>query len=103
MDSMRILFTIPHYFGSGPSCYGSTDASKRYRHIASLRTCIASLHQHFGSSQKLVLHGGSVCPANQMLVNDIDVVICVNGSKHLLDELDLPADSFHTRAFSMSN
>ena len=100
---MRILFSIPHYFGPGPSSYGSTDASKRVQRIASLRTCIASLHQHFGRSQNLILRGGEFCPVNQVLANDIDVVICVNGSNHLLNELDLPPGSFLSREFDMDN
>ena len=99
MDSMRILFTIPHYFGPGPSCFGSADASKRKQRVASLRSCIASLHHNFGRSQKL----GDVCPANQMFTNDIDIVICVNGSNHLINELDLPSGSFISREFTMAN
>ncbi|MFZ4855260.1 MAG: hypothetical protein ACOYL3_02590 [Desulfuromonadaceae bacterium] len=101
---MRILFTIPHYFGPGPSCYGSTDTSKRKQRIDSLRSCIASLHQHFGRSQNLLLqHGGGTQQVNQMLSNDIDVVVCVNGSNHLLDELGLPPGSYQSREFIMDN
>ncbi len=101
-DSMRILFTIPHYYGSGPAHYGSTDASQRAQRITSLRSCIASLHQHFGCSQNL-MYGGDVYPVNQMLANDIKVVICVNRSNHLLNELDLPPGSFRSREFDMDN
>ena len=102
-DSMRILFTIPHYFGPGPSSYGSTDASKRKQRIASLRSCITSLHQHFGRSQKLLLDGGGEKPVNQAMWCDIDLVVCVTGENHILDELYLPPESFRTHMATVEN
>ena len=100
---MRLLFTIPHYYGPGPAHYGSTDASQRVQRITSLRSCITALHQHFGCNQNLLLYGGEACPVNQKLVNEIDIVICINGSNHLLEELHLPPGSFRSREFEMDN
>lgn len=100
---MRILVAIPHYFGAGPGCYGSTDAAQRKQRITSLRTCISSLHQHFGRRQKLLLDGGSTCPVNQMMAYDLDVVVCVTGTNHLLDELDLPHGSYRTHVAAVEN
>lgn len=100
---MRILFTIPHYYGPGPACYGSTDVSKREQRIKSLRSNIASLYQHFGRNQKLLLNGGGEKRVNQMMWCDIDVIVCVNGSNHLLKELCLPSGSYQTREFTVDD
>jgi SAM-dependent methyltransferase len=94
---MRILFVIPHYFGSGPTCYGSTDVSKKKQRAASLEACIASLYQQFGRQQNMLLHDGLRRSANRVTSVDLNVVVCVRGDDHLLNELDLPEGSFQTR------
>ena len=93
---MRLLFVIPHYFGAGPQCYGSTDVSQRERRIASLRNCIASLHRHFGTQQYLLLDGGDRRQVNRMMTNVIDIVVCITGASHLVEQASLPAGSFRT-------
>lgn len=91
---MRILFVIPHYFGAGPTCYGSTDPAQRKRRIRALRASIASLHQQFGCRQNLLLAGGDRRAVNQMMTNEVDIVVCVTGSNHVADETGLPPGLF---------
>ena len=93
---MRILFVIPHYFGAGPKCYGSTDLQQRERRASSLRNCILSLHRQFGSRQHLLLHDGGRRQVNQAVTNIIDIVVCITGTSHLVEEVGLPAGSFRT-------
>lgn len=100
---MRILFVIPHYFGAGPNHYGSTDATKRLKRVSSLRACISSLHQQFGRRQSLLLYGGLARSANQITANDLDVVVCVRGTDHLLDSLKLPEGCFRTHVSNIEN
>lgn len=100
---MRILCVIPHYFGHGPAHYGSTDATQRLGRLSALRSCIASLHQQFGRRQGLLLDGGAARDVNQALGCDLDVVVCVTGTNHLLQELALPEGSFTTREVAADN
>ena len=85
---MRILFTLPHYFRpSRRGFHGSErEASER---IASLTRCLSALHQHFGEKTQGVLDGPRqrVVPANDVLENQLEVVVCTTGSDHLLAEL----------------
>lgn len=97
-ENMRILFTIPHFFGDGPNCYGSTVASQRQKRVHSLRTCIASVHQHFAGRQKFLLCDGTARDVNQAMLYDIDVVVCVRGENHLLAELDLPEGAYRVHS-----
>jgi len=87
---MRILFVIPHYFGSGSNCYGSSDLLQRERRAGSLRNCIVTLYQQFGGSQFLQMYDRQKRILNQQTANDLDVVVCVRGEDHLLDDLNLP-------------
>ncbi len=91
---MRILFVIPHYFGAGSSSYGSTDLSQRERRANSLRNCIVTLYQQFGGSQFLQMYDRQKRNVNQQTSNDLDVVVCVRGEDHLLDDLNLPEGSY---------
>ena len=102
---MRILAVIPHYFGSaaGSGSFCSTIPANFVRRRDSLHKTIASLHQHFGRQQHLLLHGGETRPVNQILANDLDIMVCVTGSHHLLKELELPSGSFQVREFSIEN
>ncbi len=87
---MKILFVIPHYFGTGPQGYGSTNDSQRAKRLEALRAVIVALHQHSGA-QQCMLTDPAQAPrqANQAISNDIDIVLCTTGNNHLLDELDL--------------
>lgn len=100
---MRILFVIPHYFGAGSSSYGSSDISKKQQRVASMRACIASLHQQFGHNQYLQQYNGSKRPINGMATSSIDVVVCVRGEDHLLENLDMPQGSFRTHVVDMGD
>ena len=91
---MRILVVIPHYFGAGSSSYGSTDLSQRARRANSLRGCIVTLHQQFGGSQFLQMYDRQKRIVNQQMANDLDVVVCVRGEEHLLDDLNLPGGCY---------
>jgi hypothetical protein len=89
------LFVIPHYFGSGTAGYGATDQAKRAQRVAAVQTCLLSLHQHFGSNQHILPWGGQPpIPANRDSSHTIDIVVCVNGSDHLLDEPGLPVQLY---------
>lgn len=88
---MRILFVIPHYFGAGAAGYGATNQHKRDQRIQAVRSCIVSLHQHFGTQQFLLPWSDQErIPANSSTAHEIQVVVCVSGNDHLLEETGLP-------------
>jgi hypothetical protein len=94
---VRILFVIPHYYGSGATGYGATGQGSRTQRIMAVRTCILSLHQHLGAKQVVVPRSDQpLFPANQSTAHDIEVIVCVTGDDHLLDELEIP-ESLYTR------
>ncbi len=94
MSKGRLLFVIPHYFGSGAAAFGSSDLAHREMRTNSLRACISSLHQQFGSRQQLLLYDGSISPVNSQLHCTVDVVVCVNKNNHLLAELGLQEKNY---------
>lgn len=100
---MRILIVIPHYFGFGPRCYGSTDATQKQKRTVSLRTCIATLYQQFAGKQQLLHDAGVTREVNQKMKHELDVVVCVRGSDHLLEELNLPQDCFRVHSTSIED
>ena len=62
-----------------------------------VRTCILSLHQHLGNKQSIIPWSDlPLLPANQKTAHDIQVVVCVTGNDHLLDDLGIP-DNLFTR------
>jgi hypothetical protein len=96
---MRILIAIPHYYAEpGTSTpdgrwHGSVGQHANQRLLA-VSSCIASLHQLYGSSQRMInIATRTALPANQGVAGHIDVVVCTAGSRHLLDRLRLPASS----------
>lgn len=94
---------MPHYFGVGSKAYGSSELARKERRIASMHSCISSLHQQFGRGQRHLLAEGDSCGANQGLSADLDLVICVNNDNHLLDELALPVGSFRVHQSDIDN
>jgi len=99
----RVLFVIPHFYGSGNGFYGST-GSDSSRRVVALERVIAGLHQSLGSRQAFLLWlqqqvpgkgNGHVIGANQDVFSHLDIVICTTQGKHLLDGLDTPAQLYH--------
>lgn len=101
---MRLLFAIPHYFGQGPSCYGSCNSSQKAGRLDSLRTTITALHQQFGSNHTLLLDAaGNAKAVNNQMQHHVDIVLCVTGSHHLVRELELPEQSFQIREVELDD
>ncbi|CAO3424125.1 hypothetical protein [Azospirillum doebereinerae] len=101
---MRILITIPHYFGPPKPTvkerYGSTHGDRETR-IAALRNAIIACHQHFGP-QGMLYSGKSksfVRPSNVDRITSVDVVVMTTGGHHLLASLDLPESCIKHQVF----
>jgi hypothetical protein len=91
---MRILVTIPHYFGGGGR-HGSLGGDPRPRARA-LAACLAALRSLFGRPQCVIdIAGRTTRPANEPSAADLDVVVCTTGGRHLLAEL--PAGGYEHR------
>lgn len=97
---MRILAVIPHYFdvaGGGASAqtrHGSRAGNPAPR-IEALAACLSALHQLYGSGQVIIEIRTKIAQAvNQSLASEVDIVICTTGSRHLLQQLPVPADQF---------
>ncbi len=85
---MRILVTIPHFFGhDGRGAYGST-ASPAVRRAHALRQSLVGLFTSFSGRHRMN-DGRSAYAhdANERLAAQIDVVICTSGSNHLVADL----------------
>ena len=98
---MRILFTIPHYFGPSqpdsqqPGRHGS-QSSHASRRADALSQCIGSLHQLFGQSQSIInIAKREVAPVNQATAAEIHVVVCTAPDRHLLSELCVDDSLYH--------
>jgi hypothetical protein len=97
---MRILITIPHYFGppanagSGGHRSHSGDAGARG---AALAECLHSLHQLFSPAQyAMQIARRRTQPANEAFTGEVHVVVCTTGGKHLLGQLPLdPSFYYH--------
>jgi hypothetical protein len=92
---MRILLSIPHYFG--PHDDGLARGSARdsaARRAAALSRCLTSLRGHLGGRQSLAhLNRPEVTPANDSQDVQIDIIVCTLIDRHLLSELAVdPAD-----------
>ncbi|WP_207460971.1 hypothetical protein [Azospirillum sp. SYSU D00513] len=101
---MRILITIPHYFGppdpaSNDASYGSTSRDPAVR-IAALRAAIISCHRHFGYQGMMYSEGTNriVRPANVGFATSVDVVVFTTQGRHLLENLGLPSGFFEHRS-----
>ena len=96
---MRILITIPHYYGppspSAETHYGSTHGVQSER-VEALRAAIIACRRHFGSQGMMYSRKAEriVRRPNVGSVTDIDVVVLTTGGRHLLDRLALP-DGFY--------
>ena len=81
---MRILITIPHAFLNLPTArYGSETGDAAGR-AASLRRCVTTLHQCFGSGHRLQANADLVCNTTH---TSLAVVVCTAGDQHLVDTL----------------
>ena len=95
---MRILFTIPHFYGPKPKreskCrHGAhEDAGDR---VKALSACLAALHQIYGEAQCVMqLARKQTGPTNQKTKARVRVVICTTGNQHLLAQLPVGQDLF---------
>lgn len=101
---MRILFVIPHYYGNGAAGYGSTDLNKSNQRVLAVKNCISSLHQHFGANQFILPWSGQEpIPANRSTNHEIQVVVCVTGEDHLLNQLDIPQNLYVRYVVQLDN
>jgi hypothetical protein len=85
---MRILFTIPHYFGQTLEAnYGSERNAPETRAMI-IRRCLASLMQTFSGGQAL-LDGRGRCfhPVNPRFSAEVTIAVCTTGEYHLVPHL----------------
>lgn len=88
---MRILFTIPHFFGGGSGKHRSQGKNAESR-MEALAKCIHSLHQHFGPQQDVLqIADKQAQSANCESKAELHIVVFTSGGKHVLD--DLPVDA----------
>ena len=99
---MRLLFTIPHFFGRNPSSAVSArhgSLGKPEDRLLALTRCIGALRQLYGASQCVMqLSRKQTDKANQDTAADIDIVVCVSGDRHLLDRMTAMDGQFERRA-----
>ncbi|HEV7223213.1 MAG TPA: hypothetical protein VGN42_10970 [Pirellulales bacterium] len=95
---MKILFAIPHFYDpAGGGRYGSLSPDPRPR-VQALSACLATLHHVFGQEQKQIdIARRVVVPANQAQRNEIEIVICTSGDRHLLAQLPVPQQLYWHR------
>lgn len=88
---MKILISIPHYFnpeGNKRHGSGSKNADPRIRALA---LSLLNIHALFGNYQYMIdIFNKIALPTNQKTRNEIDIVICTTGDKHILNRLNLP-------------
>lgn len=100
---MRILITIPHYFGSGPDHYSSTAMSHREVRLNALRRCITSLHQLFGTPAAVKGYDRTIKTIAGCSQNELSIIICTYGEQHLLHDLKLDQSCFKQTACCVDN
>jgi hypothetical protein len=98
---MRVLITIPHYFGPGPanSPNRSNRPEARRERVQALVAVITSLHQNFGQNAYGLDHEHrlAVRPGRRTR-HSLDIVVCTAGGNHLLDDLRFVGNSFRHEA-----
>jgi len=93
---LKILVTIPHFYKYIPgSKYGSTIFQEPFQRINALGQCIASLHQNLGKRQYCINVDNTACRINESISSQLDIVICTQGTHHVLNELALNKNYFH--------
>jgi len=98
---MRILFTIPHFFGPSSDGQHGSQAQDPQPRILALTACITALHRLFGKSQSSVdIARAAELPVNQSQTHNIDIIICTAQNHHLLDQLTVPSLYRHYRTQS---
>ncbi|MGJ4931911.1 hypothetical protein ACQR1I_32795 [Bradyrhizobium sp. HKCCYLS2038] len=86
---MRILITIPHFFGGSDSAENrSTQANKRDERLRALMATISGLHQALGASSYGLDHGTATAwPMTTAQPHALEVAIVTTGNSHLVDAL----------------
>lgn len=93
---MKILITIPHYYNPTNDNHGSYRKDPTPR-IHALRACLFNLRSLFGDSQCMInITDKTAINVNQNSKNQIDIVICTDNQKHILEHLNLP-ENFYTQ------
>ncbi len=99
---MRVLITIPHFFNAeGDGRYGSTQPNPQPR-LAALTQCLRSLVFLSGERDQFWFRDGNRLqpgPANRASHAEIDIVICTCGDRHMLEQLQIPPDTYEHRSF----
>jgi hypothetical protein len=96
---MRILITLPHYFGpNGNGRHGSLRPDREPR-IEALARCLATLRDQCDRSAVLLdiarREARPIAPSQR---HELDIVVCATRGRHLLDRLALPPGYFHHHA-----
>jgi hypothetical protein len=96
---MKLLVTIPHFFGRTRSDtrakYGSQIANAEARRNA-LSSCVGALHQQFGRHQAMIQVGQRrTVDANTAKRCEVHVVVCTASKQHLLDQISIEPSLFH--------
>lgn len=82
---MRILLAIAHFFrAEDASKHSSTDASRRERRAQAIRSVIDAWRGHFGPVAS-INHLQKTFESVKGVADQLDIVVLVNGSDHLLD------------------
>lgn len=85
---MRILFTVPHYFGWTPEGNYGSERNPADIRLPVVRRCVASLIQTFSAAQGLMNgRDRSIHPANPKFAAEVAVVVCTTGDSHLVAQL----------------
>ena len=98
---MRILITIPHYFGAGGQ-HGSLGGNARLR-LRALVSCLSALQGLFTRPQCVIdIAGRTTHPTNSSTAGELDVIICTTGDRHLLAHLPASTGAHEQRATSVA-
>ena len=94
---MRILITIPHFFAARAedARHGSHRGSQRPLRAAALETALVQLHTLFSRKRNYaVSHIGKCLEPVPSIGLDLDIVVVTVPDKHLLDDIQVPADMY---------
>jgi hypothetical protein len=95
---MRVLVVIPHFFGSvaADTTNKSRQQTARAERVQALTATITWLHYSFGTAAYGLDHEQRVAwKTPNPTAHALDVIVCTNGSAHLLGELGPLAPLFH--------